>query len=111
MRENLFELGSSLDEDSSWSADNKAPKNLTCKDIKPFNEHSLIFKTEKRRGKIVCLVGEFFIDERALKDLCKKWKKTLGVGGTYKEGFMEFQGQCCEKLKALVRQEGFRTKS
>lgn len=111
MRKNLFELGSSLDQDSSWSSDNKAKTTLTCKEIKPFKEYSLVFKLEKRRGKMVTLVGEFFIDEESLKSLCTKWKKTLGVGGTCKEGFMEFQGKCQEKLRALVQVEGFRTKS
>jgi translation initiation factor 1 len=111
MRENLFELGSSLDNFPSWKSDNKTKITSTCKDKKPFNEHSLVFKIEKRKGKTVSIIGEFFLQEETLKGLCKKWKKTLGVGGTYKDGFMEFQGQCCDKLKTLARQEGFKTKS
>ncbi|MDX1809650.1 MAG: translation initiation factor [Sulfurospirillaceae bacterium] len=110
MHKNLFEIGSSLNHDKDWSfeKDDKKTKN---KEIKARHEHSLVFKIEKRRGKSVSLVGEFFIDTNELKELCKNFKKILGTGGTSKDGWMEFQGDCQQKLKELVKKEGFRTKN
>jgi translation initiation factor 1 len=107
---NLFEIGSSLDESQSWSLEKeKSPQK--SKEIKAYHEHSLVFQKEKRRGKPVSLVGEFFLEEKTFKELTKKFKKTLGTGGTCKDGWMEFQGDCQDKLRALIKQEGIRTKN
>lgn len=74
-------------------------------------KHFLFFKKEKRRGKSVTLVGEFFITDDEANSLLKSIKKQLGCGGSYKEGWMEFQGELKEKLKALLVQNDFRFKS
>lgn len=110
VRKNLFEMGSSLDDSQVWSLEKEepAPKN---KAIKTPKEHALVFKKEKRRGKVVTLVGEFFLQEKEFKELTQKLKKTLGTGGTCKDGWMEFQGECAEKVKELIKKEVFRTKN
>jgi len=109
VHKNLFEMGSKLDFDKSWDVE-KSPSQNKIKETKARNQHALVFKKEKRRGKIVSLVGEFFIPNAEIKALCKVFKKQLGTGGTSKEGWMEFQGECQEKLKQLLKQQGFRTK-
>ncbi|WP_331774404.1 translation initiation factor [Sulfurospirillum sp. 1612] len=109
MRKNLFEMGSKLDHDKPWNVE-KSPSQKIIKETKARNQHALVFKKEKRRGKIVSLVGEFFLPETEIKALCKALKKQLGTGGTSKEGWMEFQGECQVKLKELLKQQGFRTK-
>ena len=70
-----------------------------------------MFRMEKRKGKPVSIMGPFFLASSELKDLCGKLKKKLGSGGTCKDEWMEFQGECREKLKTLIKEEGFRTKS
>jgi len=106
-----IKIGSSLDNDKAWSSDtkNKIKEILKAK-ISP-NEHSLVFKMEKRRGKPVSIMGPFFIAQKEMKELCRKLKKKLRSGGTYKDEWMEFQGECRDKLKELIKKEGFRTKS
>ena len=106
-----FKIGSSLDNDKAWSCESRAKIKEILKDKKSPNEHSIIFKMEKRRGKPVSIMGPFFISQKELKELCKKLKKKLGSGGTCKGEFMEFQGECRDKLKSLIKEEGFRTKS
>ncbi len=106
-----IKIGSSLDNDKAWSSDTKKKiKEILKAKIAP-NEHSIVFKMEKRRGKPVSIIGPFFITQTQMKDLCKKLKKKLGSGGTIKDDFMEFQGECREKLKELIKKEGFRTKN
>jgi len=105
-----IKIGSSLDNDKAWSCDTKKKVKDILKDKKDPSEHSIVFKMEKRRGKPVSIIGPFFIDEKNMKELCKKLKKQLGSGGTYKEEWMEFQGECREKLKMLIKKEGYRTK-
>ena len=106
-----IKIGSSLDNDKVWSSDTKKKIKEILKEKKLPSEHSLVFKMEKRRGKPVSIMGPFYIAEKDLKELCKKIKKKLGSGGTLKDEWMEFQGECRDKLKELIRKEGFRTKS
>lgn len=111
-KKSLFDLGSSLDNDKGWHADvvpQKAPLGKVG-EIKPPSKHFLVQKMEKRLGKPVSIVGPFFLGKEALVLLCSKIKKKLGSGGTCKEEWLEFQGDCKDKLKALLILEGFRFK-
>ena len=72
--------------------------------------HRLVFKKEKRRGKMVTLVGVFSLEKGEAASYLKNWKKKLGCGGTYKEGWMEFQGDIVPKLRSLLSADGFSLK-
>ncbi|MDY0233107.1 MAG: translation initiation factor [Sulfurimonas sp.] len=73
-------------------------------------KHLLVFAKEKRRGKTVTLVGEFFLTKEDASKTLKLLKKKLGCGGAFKDGFMEFQGEIKEEIKTLLIAEGFRIK-
>lgn len=85
-------------------------KVLTKKELISPEKHFLVFKFEKRKGKPVTLIGPFHIKNDDANALLKKIKKSLGSGGSYKEEFMEFQGDCKERLRELFTAEGFRFK-
>ena len=74
------------------------------------SKHFLVFKREKRRGKIVTLVGEFHLKKEDANAVLKRIKKKLGCGGSYKDNWMEFQGEMQEKLRDLLLKENFRFK-
>ena len=93
-----------------WEADNKAKPEATSRQTLPPAEHRLVFRREKRRGKPVTLVGEFFLESTEAKALLKRVKKRLGSGGTFKEGWMELQGEKADALRPLLEAEGFRFK-
>lgn len=105
----LFDLGSSLDSDKGWKLSSEKTV-LKSSDIKPPEKHFLVLKMEKRVGKPISLVGPFFLSDGAMNLLCSKIKKKLGSGGTCKEAWMEFQGECREKLRLVLMQEGYRFK-
>jgi translation initiation factor 1 len=86
-------------------------KVLTKKELVEPAKHFLFFKFEKRKGKPVTLIGPFQIKKEEANTLLKKIKKSLGSGGSYKEDFMEFQGDCKARLIELFAKEGFRFKS
>jgi len=86
-------------------------KVLSKKELIAPEKHFLLFKFEKRKGKPVTLIGPFHIKKDEANILLKKIKKSLGSGGNYKEEFMEFQGDCKERLRELFTKEGFRFKS
>jgi translation initiation factor 1 len=96
--------------DEGWEADNKAKLEVPSRQTLPPAEHRLVFRREKRRGKPVTLVGEFFLENDEAKALLKRIKKRLGSGGTFKEGWMELQGEKADALRPLLEAEGFRFK-
>lgn len=85
-------------------------KVLSKKELLAPEKHFLVFKFEKRKGKPVTLIGPFHIKKDEANSLLKKIKKSLGSGGAYKDEFMEFQGDCKERLRELFGKEGFRFK-
>lgn len=105
----LFALGSSLDNDKGWDVECVKPS-VKSVALKEPSKHFLVLKMEKRLGKPVSLVGPFSLSREAQISLCSKVKKRLGSGGTCKEEWMEFQGECREKLRVFLEVEGFRFK-
>ena len=100
-------MGASFEDEWNVVAGKKV---LTKKELVTPEKHFLHFKFEKRKGKPVTLIGPFQIKKDEALSLLKKIKKSLGSGGKYQEEFMEFQGDCKERLRELFTKEGFRFK-
>ena len=96
--------------DDSWAEVQSPRKTKVSNEILEPQKHFLVFKKEKRRGKTVTLVGEFQIPKDEVATILKTLKKKLGCGGSYKENWMEFQGELKDKLKELLIEEKFRFK-
>jgi len=106
MRENLFEMGASFDDE--WRSDNKEkPQAKKSRAIQLPEKHQLHFSKEKRRGKVVTIVKPFYLTSKELKTLLKTMKKKLGTGGTIKEESLEFQGEVKEKLQIQLEHFGY----
>ncbi len=96
--------------DAGWSE--VAPRRSEiAQELKIPSKHFLVFRKEKRRGKVVMLVGEFFLSQDDANETLKIVKKKLACGGTYKDGWMEFQGDVQVKLKTNLQELGFRFKN
>ena len=94
----------------TWSeVESKKNSTQTNQILEP-KKHQLFFKKEKRRGKTVTLIGEFQLSKEVSTTLLKKIKKQLGCGGSYKNNWMEFQGEVKEKARELLVKEEFRFK-
>ena len=85
-------------------------KTKTSGEILEPSKHFLFFKKEKRKGKTVTLVGEFNIANDEANETLKVIKKKLGCGGSYKDGWMEFQGELKDKLRSILLTSNFRFK-
>ncbi len=106
---NLFEMGAKFED--GWSSDNKIKsKKVSNIELKEPNRHSLVTAKEKRRGKVVTVVKEFFISKDELKSLLKSLKKSLGCGGTLKDNNLEFQGDIANRVKEELIKRGFKFK-
>lgn len=99
------------DIEDGWAEIQTPRKSTVSDEILEPSKHLLIFKKEKRRGKTVTLVGEFHLPQNDSQATLKSIKKKLGCGGSFKEGWMEFQGELKDKLRELLLNDGFRFKS
>jgi translation initiation factor 1 len=98
------------DIDDGWAEVASPRKSKISHEILEPQKHQLHFAKEKRRGKVVTLVGPFALSKEDANKTLKILKKKVGCGGAYKENFMEFQGELKEKLRPLLVAEGFRFK-
>ena len=99
------------DIDDSWAQVQTPRKSIIADELLAPNKHLLHFAKEKRKGKTVTLVGEFFLETKDANATLKILKKKLGCGGAYKNNYMEFQGELKEKIRPLLVNLGFRFKS
>lgn len=99
------------DIDDSWAEVQSPRKSKVLNEIIRPEKHFLVFVKEKRRGKTVILVGDFKIPKEDAKATLKMLKKKLGCGGSYKDGWMEFQGELKDKLRPLLVEAAFRFKN
>ncbi|HCN10946.1 translation initiation factor [Candidatus Kaistella beijingensis] len=72
----------------------------------------LICKFEKkgRNGKPVTLIEGFEGSEEDLKQISKKIKTTLGIGGSEKDGIIVIQGDNRDKIMKILQEMGYKTK-
>jgi translation initiation factor 1 len=99
------------DIEDGWMQVQSPRKSKIVTEILEPQKHTLVFKREKRRGKIVTLVGEFQLSKEDATIVLKSLKKKIGCGGNFKNGWMEFQGELQKKLKELLQKEKFRFKN
>lgn len=102
-------IGANIDD--GWAEVQTPRKSKVSNEILEASKHQLFFSKEKRKGKVVTLVGEFFMPKTDCVATLKILKKKLGCGGAYKDGFMEFQGDLKDKVRPLLIDEGFKFKS
>ncbi len=102
-----LDLSFGADWGEGWAQVEEAQTHETPLMMEPA-KHQLVFKKEKRRGKPVTLVGPLHVKDDDAKAVLGRLKKQLGAGGTYKEGWMEFQGDAQQRLRELFEAEGFR---
>lgn len=102
----------SLDIGASWNEGWSLEEEKAAKVIRLLEpiEHRLVFQKEKRKGKIVTLVGPFYLSEENAQSILTKLKKSLACGGAYKESWMEFQGDIVPKVREQLEKMGFRFK-
>ena len=103
-----FKIGVDFDE-SDWNVIAAKRESVLEEVVEP-SKHQLAFHKEKRRGKVVTLVGPFSMEKDTLKSIFKVLKKKLGCGGTINEDFLEFQGDIQGKLRSMLEERAFRFK-
>ena len=75
-------------------------------------KNPLICKFEKkgRNGKPVTLIEGFEGTEEELKQISKKIKTTLGIGGSEKDAIIVIQGDNRDRIMKILQDMGYKTK-
>jgi len=67
-------------------------------------------ETKGRKGKGVVVISGLGLDNKALKELAKKLKKTCGTGGSVVDETIEVQGDKREVIQQVLEKAGFKVK-
>ncbi len=78
----------------------------------PKQQTARIWRDSKRRkGKTVTVIGGLQHDPATFEELLKTLKKSLGAGGTFKDGEIEIQGDHREAVSAFFLKRGYKVKA
>lgn len=70
----------------------------------------MICKFEKRKGKPTTIIEGYEGSDEDFKLLAKEIKTKLSVGGTFKDDSIIIQGDYRDKIMAILKDKGFKTK-
>jgi translation initiation factor 1 len=75
-------------------------------------KEALVCKFEKkgRNGKPVTIIEGWEGDDEGLKEISKKIKTKLGIGGSEKDGVIIIQGDNRDKIMTILKEMGYKTK-
>ncbi|WP_448214288.1 stress response translation initiation inhibitor YciH [Colwellia sp. MEBiC06753] len=67
-------------------------------------------ETKGRKGKGVIVISGLGLDQKSLKELASKLKKSCCTGGSVVDETIEIQGDKRDNIKAVLEKEGFKVK-
>ncbi|WP_418511235.1 translation initiation factor [Corallibacter sp.] len=70
----------------------------------------IICKYEKRKGKPITILEGYTGATEDFKKLAKGLKKSLSVGGSFKDDKIIIQGDYRDKIMAILKEKGFQVK-
>ena len=73
-------------------------------------EEPILCKYEKRKGKPITIIDGYNGATEDFKKLAKEIKKTLSVGGSFKNEKIIIQGDYRDQIMTILKEKGFHVK-
>ena len=108
MKKNLFEIGAKLEGMQSDKSGKLLVTDKTSSTTLSSHQEPLVFKREKRNGKVVTIIGRFVCNDDEKKKVLKLLKSRLGCGGTIDNEWLELQGELQDKIKDVLSANGWK---
>lgn len=70
----------------------------------------VVVEKKGRKGKTATIAEGFTCSDDELAELASKLKRKLGVGGSARGGEILIQGECKDRMVALLKELGYRVK-
>jgi translation initiation factor 1 len=67
-------------------------------------------ETQDRHGKTVTAITGLPLDDDQLREFAGDLKRQCGTGGSVKDGVIIMQGDCCDRVMALIHKQGYTVK-
>ena len=106
----LSQLKADLPEGEEPVGEPKEQENPAPSDSKRNETIHVLIEKKGRKGKTATIAEGFKCSDEELQDLASALKRKLGVGGSARGGEILIQGECKERLKALLQEYGYKTK-
>lgn len=88
-----------------FANEEEKPKEVVSK--APEKQKIKISLEKRKKGKIVTLLKGLVLTDNDLKELSKSLKNACGTGGTVESGVIELQGDCQDKAKNWLKDNGW----
>jgi len=99
------------DESLVYSTDSGRISQKKAKIVVPSDGFARVRReTKGRKGKGVVVISGLGLDNKALKELAKKLKKTCGSGGSVVDETIEVQGDKRDVIQKVLEKAGFKVK-
>ena len=107
----LDKTAPSSDDSLVYSTDSGRISQQKEKSVTPSDGFAKVRReTKGRKGKGVVVISGLGLDNKALKELAKKLKKTCGSGGSVVDETIEVQGDKREVIQQVLEKAGFKVK-
>ncbi len=70
----------------------------------------VVIERKGRKGKTATIAEGFECDDDELAEVASKLKRRLGVGGSARGGEILIQGECRDKVVAILKELGYKVK-
>ena len=73
----------------------------------PEEQRIRISLEKRKRGKVVTQAGGLVLAKGDMKDLARALREACGTGGTFRRDTVELQGDCRQKVRAWLVENGW----
>lgn len=104
------EMLGALREDPSLPAGEDTAPQPAAEKSRPKDTLRVVTDRKGRKGKVATIIEGFTLPDDEVARVAASLKRSLGVGGSSRGGEILIQGECADKVRALLVKAGYKVK-